>query len=209
MELIRDSIRKQLPPLRLHIDDIREIYEFITENYEKVRLSAAGYHLESIDELRELPVSSIHNLEISASNPFIHIMLSESFAQFSIQSGDIQTEGIATRLESILLKSRAKVYFLPIKLWAFFIVSLPLYAGIVLDHILTFFVGFLIVLMYATIFVIDYRFKFNSYTTVLPIERKEQTSFWKRNKDQIILLVIGVVIGLVIKELFNIIIGLL
>jgi len=42
-------------------------------------------------------------------------------------------------------------------------------------------------------FVFSYRFKFRCYSTIVLLDRKEEVSFWKRNRDQILVTIIAAV----------------
>ena len=198
MEKIRDSIRKELPPLRLYEDEVSELYQFISSLAEDVTLQAEGYSLNSLAELKKLPVDHIHNLQISSPRPYLKVDLRHLSAEIYIGSGDIEAEGIVSRLESILLKGRARVHFVPSGFWGGLLASIPIWIGMVLKNIVISGIGIAFAIAYVIILTIDTRFQLKRYTTILPMQRKEEESFWARNKDQLLLLIIGAIIGSVI-----------
>lgn len=207
MEQIQNSISKKLPPVRLYIDDVRELHDFVRETAKEVTLNTSGYRLDNSEELRDVPTPHIHNLDISAYRPHIQVRLTEVSADIYIGNGDVQAEGIAARIESILLKARVKVYFLPMGFLSGFVASLPFCVGVFLMNLVIAATGAALILAYAIIGTIDFRFRTRSYCTIVPVARKDEANFWKRNKDQIFLLLIGAIIGsivtIVVKAIAN------
>ena len=186
MEKIRDSIRKELPPLRLYLDEVQELFDFVSDVGEGVTLQAEGFRLDSPQELKELPVGQIHNLSISADRPYLRVELRNSSAEIFLGGGDVESEGVASRIENILLKGKAKVYFLPSGFWVSLLSWMPLWFGIAIKNAVVSGIGIAIVIMYFVMSAMDGRFKFKRYSTVLPMSRKEVSSFWVRNKDQLL-----------------------
>jgi hypothetical protein len=208
MERIRNSISKELPPLRLYLDDVRELHEFVRESAEEVTLSAGGYRLENSDELRQLPRSCIHDLQVSAYRPYINVRLTKVSAEVYVGSGDVEAEGIAARLEAILLNARAKVYLLPSYFWPGLIAAAPFWVGVFLKSLAVSAVGIALLVAWLALLAIDFRFRTMSYCTVIPVVRKDEANFWKRNKDHIVLLVIGAIIGSFVTVLVKAMVGL-
>jgi len=195
MEKIRDSIQKKLPPLRLFFDDVRELHGFICSIAENVTLEAEDYRLTSPEELKKLNVRQIHNFTIRAERPYIRVQLTNASATIYLGNADINAEGIAVRIEEILHKGKAKVYFLPVGFLSGMIISIPLWIGIFMKSITIAGIGLALPLAYFILMQIDLKFRFEQYSTILSLERNEETSFWNRNKDQITLLVIGSILG--------------
>jgi hypothetical protein len=201
MEKIRDSIHKKLPPLLLYLEEVDEFYQFISGIAKDVTFEVEGYRLNSPEELKKLPVNHIHNLQINSSRPFIKLDLRPYSAEIFIGNGDVEAEGIASRIENILLSGRAPVYFVPSGFFSGILASVPLWIGLALKNNLISGLGIAFVTVWATLLSIDYQFRLKQYTTVSPMKRKELPSFWARNKDQIWLLIIGAVIGAVITKI--------
>ena len=203
MEKIKDSISKVLPPLRLYLDEVQELYDFVASVAENVTLEAEDYRLNSPEELKNLCVSNIHNLVIGAQRPYIKVELGHFFARIYLGSGDVKAVGIASTLESILLKGRAKVYFAPSGIVAGILVGSSFSIGYTAKNVALTGICIAFAVAYFIILLIDQRFRLKRYSTVLPVRRKEAASFLARNKDQILLLIIGAVIGSGITILFK------
>ena len=74
----------------------------------------------------------------------------------------------------------------------------PLGLGVVLKNAPVIAFGGLLLLGWFVFLIWDYHFKTNSFCTVVFKFRKEALGFWKRNKDQAVLMLLSAVIGAVI-----------
>jgi len=207
MKKVRKSIFETVPPVRLYINEVRELYEVVCGNSEDVVMEVEGYQLSSADELKKVPVREVHNLEIKGFRPMVSVELRRNTAQVYVGSGDVNGKGIASELMDILARGRAKVYFVPSGFWGTIIGFTPLWGGIFMQKAMMISVGIAWLAGCVSLMVIDFRFRFNSYSTVLLIERAEVSSFWSRNKDQLLIKgvsgVVGFAVGTIVGPVFG------
>ncbi len=205
MQKIRSSISKKLPPLELYEDEIRELYDFLSALCkEPVVTQTCGYRLDSLDEIANLPKKKTNSLSFSCRQPYIEIRLTEVNGDIYIGSGDIEAEGIASRIESILFQGKVSIPFLPDTMWLSFLIYVPLAAGFFLADRILIIAGVLLIFLFIVWSVWEYRFKTQRYNTIIFSLRKNTPGFWHRNKDQIIMLLIGSVIGALVTLLVSI-----
>lgn len=204
MEKIRDSISKDLPPLRLHLDELHEVYEVLSKYCkEAVTIQTCGYRISNLDELEKLPTEQTHELCISCHNPYLQIRLAQSHGEIYMGDGNIESEGLVSRIEKILLQGKILYPALPKSNWISLLVGLPFAFGIFLENIFLAIAGGIIIIVNILWVWLYFDFKTNRHNTIVFKSRKELPNFWKRNKDEIIMLVTGTIIGVVVTKVVD------
>ncbi len=201
MEQIRDSVSKSLPPLVIYLDELRELASFLDETCGTLVIETCGYRLNSIDEVSELPLRIGHVLEIKGTDPYLTVRLTRFGGDIYVSGGDTQSEGVAAAIERILLTGKVRLPLLP--LWASMLSGMPLVIAAPSKHMPT------IVLAGIVTFILFVWTMYGGYLTVRRHNtlvfkpKKDCPGFWERNKDKIILLVIGAVLGSLLTLLIN------
>lgn len=204
MEKIRNSISKDLPPLRLHLDELREVYEVLSKHCkEPATIQTCGYRLDNLDELGKLPAEQANELYISCLNPYLQIRLARTHGEIYIGDGSIESEGLVSRIEKILLQGKVLYPALPKSNWISLLLGLPLAFGLFLENKILAISGAIIVLVVILWGWLNFNFVTKRYNTIVFKSRKEAPNFWKRNKDEIIMLVVGTIIGVVVTKVFD------
>lgn len=207
MEKIRNSIKKNLPPLRLYLDELREVYEELSKHCEEpVTIQTCGYRLDNLDELGKLPAEQTNELFIHCLNPYLQIRLAPTHGEIYIGDDDIKSEGLASRIEKILLKGKVLYPALPKSNWISFLFVTPLAFGIFLGNKILIFFGVSILLVVILWGWLNFEFVTKRYNTIVFKSRKEAPNFWKRNKDEIIMLVVGTLFGVIITKVIDLLI---
>jgi len=206
MKEIRNSISNSLPPLRIYRDKIEELYSFLNDICEdSVDIQTCGYSLDSIDEITDLPQEQTNSISFTCNHPYLQVILTPVHGEIYCSNADIKAEGIVSRTQQILLKGKVTRPFLPEHKWLSFILGLafgtPLGLGLLFNNVPVITFGGLLLLGWFVFVIWDYHFKRNSFCTIVFKSRKEAIGFWKRNKDQVVLLLIGAIIGTVITLL--------
>jgi hypothetical protein len=149
MEKIRDSVNKELPPLRLYLDDLREVFEVLSKHRAKnIEILTCGYKVTNVDELGKLPEEQTRELYINSSEPYLHIWLTQSTGKIYTGDDSIESEGLASRIEKILLRGKIFYPYLPKNnIWIAFLLGLPLAAGILLQNKILAIIGLIISLI--------------------------------------------------------------
>lgn len=203
MKAIRRCTHRKLPPLRIYEDELRELYSFLTDTCEEsISIETCGYELDSIDECRNLPEKQSHEITISCKKPYLQIQLTQHYGEMYCGDANIEAEGIISRAEQILRKGERNHPRLTEKWWWL----IPLFAGLLgmgcaSQSVSLIAVGTVLLVLSWVVVVVEYRL---SYNTVVFALRKDAPSFWSRNKDQVLLLFIGAVVG----SLFTIVVSL-
>jgi hypothetical protein len=209
MEKIKKTIDRKLPPLVLYLDDIQELYEFLKGIAKKtVVIETCNYRLNSPDELSKLKEEKTNSIAFECNEPYLSVNLYESGGSILISKrdiGDNEAEGIAVNIERILLSRKRSVVFSIVSKPYFigslcgFSVFLALSSKNSESFILPLFslASFIVTVCG---FVFGYLFSLRWYNTVFFKLRKESPSFWKRNKDQIIVGVVTAVITAIITS---------
>jgi hypothetical protein len=208
MEKISDTISKELPRLRLYRDEIEELYQFLTGiTDEKVIVETCGYRLSSIDEVSKLSNDTAHDLQFSTKSPYIRIRLTAYGGDIYIGKGDVEAEGIASRIENILMKGKTYKPFLYDKPLLFYLFVIPLLVGLIIRNIFIIILGLFLFIIAVVWIIVEMQYSLKRYNTIIFRSRKDTVNFWKRNKDQIIMLIIGAVIGVVATVLGSIVVN--
>ena len=206
MKKIQDSITKKLKPIKIYLEELSELHSFLLEiSNDNVEIQACGYELENFEELKNLQKDEIHDLKFTCKSPYLSIDFSSNSARVYCGKGDIASEGIVSRIYNILKHSQIKRLNLLDHWWIGFFVGLPLTVGIVITNIDVVLIGALLILIQFVILAYEYQISVNKYSTLILKSKKEKTSFWKRNKDQVILLLVGAFLGAIITIILNVI----
>jgi len=204
MEKISDSISKDLPPLRLHLDELREVYEVLSKySKEAATIETCGYRISNLDELGKLPVEQTNELYINSRNPYLQIRLTQTHGKIYVGDGNIESEGLASRIEKILLQGKILYPALPKSNWISFLLGLPCGLGIILENKILVIVGGIIILVNIIWGLLHFSFVTKRYNTIVFKLRKETPSFWKRNKDELVMLIVGTIIGVVVTKVID------
>lgn len=203
MQKITKSIYVSLPIINIYVDEVREIYNFLAEHCKGgVGIEILDYKLDSIEEINNLPYEMVHNLEITCQEPYIRIRLEKHSASINASEDTIENEGIVAKLKEILLKH--KLIVIPVIGYSFitgiaggltfFPIYMTMYAYYSKDyaHAILWFIAFTLLLTMTCNMWHQY---YCRYSTIYLRARKEKDSFWKRNKDQLIMLLIGFLLG--------------
>jgi len=120
-----------------------------------------------------------------------------------IGDDSLESEGLGSRIEEILL--RGKIFYpdLPDSNWIVFLLGLPIGFGIFLQNKGLIVTGVLIVLLSVLWTGLHSRFDLKRHNMIVFKLRKEAPNFWKRNKDNIVLLAIGSIFGFVLKIIYD------
>lgn len=187
--------------MRLHLDELHEVYEVLSEYCkEGATIETCGYRISDLNELAKLPVEQTNELYINSTNRYLQISLTQNHGTIRVGSGNIEAEGLVSRIEKILLKGKIRYPALPESTWIPFPTGLPLLIGLIIRNKILTITGGVIFLVYILWGLIYIRFTTKRYSTIVFKLRKETPSFWKRNKDQLVMLIVGtIIVGVVTK----------
>jgi hypothetical protein len=216
-------VHKHYAAVRLYLDDAEEILELLKQHCDRVAIEAEGYSLPSLDHLPELARDKIRTLGLTGwkGTAYLTVMLGPRVA-YAVLSGDtdMALKGVFTQIDAILTKRAPLLQFFAslrtfLGVQALYIViacslSLPSFvqvlhrfstgkapafdfSGFGLSDLLSF-TNLLEVanFAYGVWFVI---LLLSNRSVVFLQPWRERTSFWDRNKEQI---VVGIIVGVIV-----------
>jgi len=189
--------------LRLYSDDLENINKLMSQLSKKTSWTTDKYNYNSFEEFNaNNKERELKKLEIKSFEPFISIDLSQHSGELRVHSTEIVHDGIFHSLDKILSQRDIKFITLleakPIHL---------IYLGVFLVVISFIKISPLILLIPFIIFIlfqglVGYiRFTRSSMVKMHPFG--DEKTFWTRNKDQVILLILGAIIGSALTVLIN------
>jgi len=221
MEKKIPSRTEKLRPVKLYLDDLEQIVSILKVESNEVKIETDEYKYESLEELVGNRKETIYELKLGSGRSVwspVKLSLDKYFVELFISEDEPRLRGLFEKIKEILVK-RERVYrrlVSPIFSLIFSVFSLTiiivnkfLYP---LPLIILPFLYFIIIPSATTIsliIVVWLNMEKGKYSIIVLKHRSDQVSFWKRNKDQVLLLIIGTVIGAVITVLGTIILNVL
>jgi hypothetical protein len=204
MKKITESLSESLKYLKLYRDDIEQIYDIFKGCSENVSFTVDNYELDTIKEVSDIQQDRAKNLELRINEPSISITVDESMARIYISKPDSLSLGMWARIKDILTKRQNKLKLFYEEHTKLFYISY--FLGWFLTYILArlkIISGNLEIVLYLT-YILSYTIltfflivTMNN-TVINLVSRKEAPPFLKRNRDEIILAIVSLVIGAVL-----------
>ncbi|MDD5038394.1 MAG: hypothetical protein PHN78_03660 [Dehalococcoidales bacterium] len=205
---LKKPISKELPPVKLYLDDLKAICDTLAQKAKTIDISVdtgiEEYKVEDIEQLKKLETKKIHELSIKCSDPYITIEFKPGWVKIYFGEDSTYNRGILSEIEDIL--QRRKVFggrFLT-SFWASFLVG-GLIGGSFIGMLVTSktYVWLFLALELISILLMTFlwKFTFSGYSTIVLSESKEEISFWKRNRDQILVALIAATVGSLVTVL--------
>jgi len=197
MRRITKPIRKRLLPAKLYLNDLEHIYDILRKNTKRVDIYTSDYKVEDVKQLTELEIEEEHRLVFDCPEIDISIELLPNGIELFSGSDSVNNSGILVKIEEVIKKRRVPFGGFLVSIWPYIITVCLIIISIVIygsnDYFIWFFLAFAVIIIIAYIFMA--RFNSNSFSTVKLISKKEESSFWKRNKDQILVAIIAAIIS--------------
>lgn len=190
------SRHEYLSPSVLFLDDIERIIEIISKVSDEIKITTNEYELESVKELSELNKQYITELHIDSHKPSISLDLESQDIRLYLGEVTPEARGILEEIKDVLCSRRRKFWSLFSRkgfiTWIIFSgVSFFLPEGRIWDSALI----FLFIPLFTFWIWWSWKVVFHEYSLIF-LKESRQESWWKRNKDKII---VGVIVGVVIS----------
>jgi hypothetical protein len=199
MKELKRPIHKGLPLIRMYLEDVQAIYNILRNNCSSVIIKTEKYEISDVTKLKDIGENQIHTLRFECQDPYVSINFLPFEGRLYISEDSTITRGILSQIEDILNKCKRKIMRLLCS--SLMPTIMGVLVGAAFYPILRFTEGGLsvtllvfLVLIYILLLVIFYRISLHQYSTIILSERRERTSFLKRNKDQII---VGLIVAIV------------
>lgn len=196
MKKVSDYLKNDYSLLRLYRDDLDNINEVISQFSPKSTWTTDKYTYDSFDEfINGNKQKELKKLEIQIYTPYVNIRLSKNLSELSVHSDEIAHEGLYNRLDRILSSKEFKLAFLFnakvywIVLITYWIILFSTNVNIPTPISATFF-GLLIFVQG-----LGGYWKLTRNTIIKMTLKDDEKGFVARNKDQIILLLLGGILG--------------
>ncbi len=96
------AIVKQMPPVKIYLDDLQELYNILKNTCEKVTINTDIGVISDFEQLKYLNNKKIHNLSLDCCNPYISLDLKKDGARLYIAEGLKFNKGILAEIERTL-----------------------------------------------------------------------------------------------------------
>ena len=211
MKKVKESSKSQsFPSVELFLSDLEEIYEILTETSKEINISSGEYVYESLRDLRENNPQKIKKLEFQGHNPYISLSFKKSINSVWLYIGDVtkESENAFYRISAILNKKKLPLSkFFTFPLFVIFNIIFFILLCIPKDLIQNIFpskISFLsFVFLPLILSIFCFLFSTGYLSKINLINKNKRSTFIKRKKDDIILLIIGAIIGFILNELFK------
>jgi len=202
MKKIQKPLSKELPPVKIYLDDLKQIYEILKEKVKSIEITTEDYEVDDINQLKNLDSKKLNYLSMECSDPHITIEFDSSSASIYFAEDSTYNRGILSEIEEILTKRRVFLGRFLASNWAFglngMFVGFFFFAMVSIIRSNFMSAGWLflaLLLLFCILMVLQFRFALRGYSTIVLSERRELVSFWKRNSDQILVAIIAAIIG--------------
>lgn len=191
------SLKRAISVVRLYRDDFYTLIKILKDNCNKIEIIADEHELDDPQEIEQINQRLVRSLEIKTDTPYLRIRLDRTVAKIEafIHEDDIATFGLFKKVEEFFQKKQRPLLFLKNR-YIHFIKVLSIASVIIylLGYHDVFGSSLMIV---GPIFSIALVFLWRDPPRfLLYIQKtKEINNFWDRKKDDIILLILGSMIG--------------
>lgn len=210
MEKIAKASVKNYTFLRLFKNDIIQIYNICKENCNEVTIVANDYKLDNIEELDKINDKVINEFETVCCNPNFKLTLTKDSATMSLDDiNNIKLVGLGEKINEILSKRKSFLRFFA-SYWT--LLTIPFIILIlfcfITDNAKNRIISFLLILFIPlsglgwTIWM-----RVRRHCLVYLSDYPSIIGFFKRNKDSILLLFFGALIGTIFTLITNLIIS--
>jgi len=209
------SYSQYLPPVRLTLDDIKEIVEILKEISNKIEIETGDYVYNSTKDLENLTNNYLTDLKIRSSDHSISLYLEPSRVFLWISEDTTSSRGAFEKIKEVLHKKRPNAVFCHLIKGSLSIIL----SGIICS--LSFFLLLIairksdykliiisIIILLSTLALARWLhdISLKKYSIILLKNTREET-FWKRNRENIYANIIGWVFGGLLLALITYTIG--
>lgn len=199
MKKVEKSLSKKYPILRLYKSDLVDIFNLFKDHSAKFEIVADGFELDDLSELNKLKKQEIVDFKIESHNPYFSVEFSGYSASIYLSDqDDIGQRGLADKIGEILSRRKSPLRFFATP-WVYFPIGLIYLSSLFLIKDDTarwiIFLGYILFVILWGIW--GFRIDTKKHS-VIYLYDPSVPGFFKRNKDTILVSLIGAVAGSVI-----------
>ena len=204
-----DSSSEYFPTMLLYLEDIQEILSILSENCSEVKLEDQEYFYGSLDQLIQTRGTHPNILRIRTNDPTLHLSFSkkEFISSIHLYGSSLfgsDHEPVYLIIRKFLLNRKHWVnsLFQPF-IAIFFLIVLVFWEMISreLNIPSQFYLPYILFSSLYGVFTVLMRTGF--LFSIRLVKKHEEQSFWSRNRDKIILVIISSIIGAIIKTIID------
>jgi hypothetical protein len=208
MKELRPSIRKNLPPLKLYLEDIEFLVKRLESISSRITIKTDTHEFENISEFSNTQKEALRKLQILSRDPYLIVELNQLSASLYLSEDRPDARGVFEQIKSHLQKRRkffTAIFFSPI----FFIPSIAfclLVAPLISRFVPSSFQLFALLAWLFLYVCAGCLFLFlhnRRYNIIIPKRRSDAPSFWERNWEKIVIGVLTGLLGLLIGWLIK------
>ena len=196
------SIHEIVEGVRLYRDDLERIIGILKESGQHVVIADSSFQYESLDDLQRARGNSPESLRIDGSRPddYASVSLSRSGRFWHLDSGGKTVYGIAREIESILRRRQSKIQHLPLH-WFLQVSMVAMGTGAAIRYRFQS-TGAGLISVGATFFLVSALLSVHWLLhSGVVLKYPHEAGFIARNRDAIVLLILGALIGGVVQYL--------
>ena len=194
-------LTKEFPPLDIWLDDLEDIIEAIVGVGGTATLESDEFSFESVADLENAPGGMLDDLTIIGRNPYVSLALSKDRARLYCSDVSATARGVFEKMKDILNRRIAwgRRFLYSNVLWAVLLLFFSS-ASNILTARAPWYALLCLVLMFmvfaAPLFI--HRVPGMERSRIVLARKREQRSFWRRNRDQVYLVSISAGIGAIL-----------
>ncbi len=196
----------------LYLDDVINIERVFNEsNPKNFKIITDEYEFDSTSEIKS-ENKQLKQLEIRSFSPFVTLSLDKDSAYLSCLDDDINTVGLVSKINSLMSTYQQKrqwfiIMVTPIICPVIMYIFLMAIVYILKKQSTTYFlvIPFIVTFISSTILYIMNLKKSPQFSVIKLTYRNQESNFFSRNKDQVVLSIISALIGSIFTVLAGII----
>lgn len=211
------SLKSDMRAIKMYLDDLDDICEILSKIDTPEITVNGNYVMDSVAEIEEKFSKNLDSVEflVSSEGNRISLTLGKRHSSLYFSGDNSVVKGLIRDIEEILkhnqrtiLSSRLASGIIAIFLSALAILATALVVGNLplskdlRDAITT---PLLLLILWPCLWPMLPYVLGEGRSKLRPIRRRDETSFWKRKRDDIIMLVIGLIAGYVLNELIQLV----
>jgi len=204
MKKVERPITKEYLPVKIFLDDLLVIEKILNEETDSIKIKIDDMEFDSVSELvsfyENKNVETVFNLEIDSSGPYISIELRRLWTKIYCSSDSVEVSGIYYKINQVLENCLRKPSFL-YSYYTIYIIAGILFISQIFSRSIE--KGLLIAAPFYICWVIwNGYIRLGRNSIIYLYNRRKKKGFWKRNADQLVLLVITVILTAAITYYF-------
>lgn len=190
-----NNFSRKYAPLVLWYEDVEEIFDTLSNSAKSIKLSNGTYEFDNLSETRDHCSNEPQNkFKVSASEPYTRFEGDRMGASLYV-SGNEKSAHVYFEINNVLTRAQRKPTIL-YRSWLVTVVILllgavprviqdPIWSQIILPMQIAAFAWFLWIMFLGL----------RRATVVHLVRRSEGKGFFERNKDQLLMMIIGIIVG--------------